>query len=244
MSDDFYIGYLPKAPARTARFTRRAVAAAGIATLFAGGALAVALPYYGNGVFEFGRHQDFVGTMRCDTVPQLKTDAADYVLVGYGKNRAPIELCGAAGQQVKINGTLITREGRQLIEVSSSEEIRSAAAPSVPSQRQSLGRATLTGEIVDSKCYFGVMNPAEGRAHRACAELCLKGGVPAVFVARDRTGATAHLIITQTNGKPMNDQLLRWAAESVEATGEVVRQGKWLIFRVDPTSLKPAGNVR
>lgn len=238
MSDDFYIGYLPKAPAATARFTRKTVIVVGVATLAAGAALAMTLPYYGDGVFEFGRHQDFVGTMRCDSVPQLSNSAADYVLVGYGKNRAAVELCGAAGKDVKITGTLIRREGRQLIEVVSSEEIRSATAPSLPAQ--SLGRVTLTGEIVDSKCYFGVMNPAEGRAHRACAELCLKGGVPAVFVVRDRTGATAHLIITQADGTPMNDQLLRWAAESVEATGEVVRQGKWLVFRLDPASLKLA----
>jgi hypothetical protein len=28
---------------------------------------------------------------------------------------------------------------------------------------------TLTGEIVDSKCYLGVMNPGQGKVHRDCA---------------------------------------------------------------------------
>jgi hypothetical protein len=95
----------------------------------------------------------------------------------------------------------------------------------------------LRGEIVDSKCYFGVMNPAEGRAHRACAELCLRGGVPAVFVVRDRSGATAHLIIAGVEGAPITDALLRWVGESVEGSGEVFRQGNWLVWRLDPMTL-------
>jgi len=99
-------------------------------------------------------------------------------------------------------------------------------------------RFTLTGEVVDSKCYFGVMNPAEGRAHRACAVQCLRGGVPAVFVARDRTGATTHLLVTGPNGEAINEALLPWTGEVVGASGEVVRQGQWLIWRIEPASLK------
>jgi len=240
MNDEFYIGYLPKAPPETGRFTRKVVIALGLAALGTAALLAVTLPYFGTGEFAFGQPRNFTGTIRCEMAPRLSADGTDYLLVGYGKNRVAPEICGATGNEVKLRGTLIQRDGRQLIEVTTAPQVGAAGpADTVPIP---LGKFTLTGEIVDSKCYFGVMNPAEGRLHRACAVLCLKGGVPAVFVARDRTGATIHLLITGPDGQPMNEKLLRWVGESVEAIGEVVRQGNWLVLRLDPMNLRSAGD--
>ena len=59
--------------------------------------------------------------------------------------------------------------------------------PRSSADRAGARRRTLTGEIVDSKCYLGAMNPGAGGA--ACAGLCLIGGIPA-FVTRDRAGAS------------------------------------------------------
>jgi len=238
--EPFYIGYLPKAPAETATFVRKVVACVVIAALVVAGGAAVVLPYFGDGEFQFGRPDEYRGVVRCETAPRLHSEGEDYLLVGYGKNRVAPEICGAAGTEVVLRGTLIRREGRQLLEVSSAPigervAVGNEAAPVL------LGRFTLRGEIVDSKCYFGVMNPAEGRAHRACAELCLRGGVPAVFVARDRAGATAHLLIAGPAGEPINEKLLRLVAEPVEAEGEVWRQGRWLVWRIDPAGVRRVG---
>jgi hypothetical protein len=137
---------------------------------------------------------------------------------------------------VTLRGTLIQRDGRQLIEVAARPNIGAPAESA--SEVVSLGRFTLRGEIVDSKCYFGVMNPAEGRLHRACAELCLRGGIPAVFVARDRAGRVAHLLIAGPDGRALDPTRLRWVGEAVEGPGEVVRQGKWLVWRIDPAALR------
>ncbi len=234
--DDFYIGYLPKAPARLARFTRMTVVVVAGVALAGGAALAVALPYFGAGVFEFGMPREFKGTLRCAAAPVLATPEADYLLVGGGKTRVAPEICGASGNDVTLRGTLIRRDGRQLLEVTDAPKKGSPAGPETA--EVALGRFTLTGEIVDSKCYFGVMNPGEGRAHRACAVQCLRGGVPAIFVARDRAGATTHLLVTGPTGEAINAALLRWTGESVEASGEVVRQGRWLVWKIEPASLK------
>ncbi len=239
MSDEFYIGYLPKAPPNTGRFVRKGVISLGLVALGAGIVLAVTLPYFGVGEFAFGQAREYSGTVRCEMAPRLSANGIDYLLVGYGKNRVAPEICGADGREVALRGTLIQREGRRLLEVTTPLQVRGTGSSS--EEKKSLGHFTLSGEIVDSKCYFGVMNPAEGRMHRACAVLCLRGGVPAVFVARDKSGATSHLLITGPDGQPMNEALLRWVGEGVEATGEVVRQGKWLVWRLDPTSLKLAG---
>lgn len=234
--DAFYVGYLPKSPDETARFVRRIVTAISSVALLAAFALAFALHYAGTGEFEFGRPRAIRGVVRCAVTPRLETTDVDYLLVGYGKNRVPPEICNANGHEVTLRGTLIQREGRRLLEVVSPPADRDPASgepAAIP-----VGRFTLRGEIVDSKCYFGVMNPAEGRSHRACAELCLRGGVPAVFVARDATGATAHLIIAGHDDAPINEALLQWVGEPVEASGDVVRQGKWLVWRLNPASLR------
>lgn len=241
MNDEFYIGYLPKAPPQTGRFTRKVVIALAIAALGAAVILAATLPYFGTGEFAFGQPHEYTGTVSCEMGPRLAAaDGTDYLLVGYGKNRVAPEICGASGNDVTLRGTLIQREGRQLLEVTTSPLLRGTGSPAVAAIP--LGKFTLTGEIVDSKCYFGVMNPAEGRLHRACAVLCLRGGVPAVFVARDQTGETLHLLITGPDGQPMNEQLLRWVGEGVQATGEVARQGKWLVWHLDPASIRLSAN--
>jgi hypothetical protein len=234
--DQFYIGYLPKAPPATASFVRRVVIAVSSAAAIAAATLAVTLRYGGAGEFEFGRPREVRGTVRCDVAPRLEGSDADYLLVGYGKNRVAPEICGMAGQQIVVQGRLIQREGKRLL------EIAAPANPAGPAVAESapvpLGRFTLRGEIVDSKCYFGVMNPGEGRAHRACAELCLRGGVPAVFVVRDAAGSTAHLILAGPNGTPINEALLQWVGEPIEASGEVTRHGRWLVWRLDLASLR------
>lgn len=43
---------------------------------------------------------------------------------------------------------------------------------------------TLDGELVDSKCYLGTMKPGDGKTHKSCAILCLRGGIPPLFVSK------------------------------------------------------------
>lgn len=240
--DEFYIGYLPKSPERTGRFTRRAVLAVATGALIAGVALAVSLPYLGGGRFEFGHPRAFAGQVLCGGAgpARLVTAEADHLLVSLGKHGAPVELCGATGTEVALTGTLIERDGRSLIELADQPAPVFGQPGADPEPVVPLGRFTLTGEIVDAKCYFGVMNPGEGRVHRACAMLCLRGGVPAVFVARDRRGGSAHLLLTGPDGGEVTRAVLPWVGETVEATGEVVRQGRWLVWRVVPGSMRLA----
>src|SRR5262249_34230834 len=87
------------------------------------------------------------------------------------------------------------------------------AAPAVD-----LGEAQLTGEIVDSKCYFGVMNPGNGKVHRDCAVRCISGGIPPAFLVRDANGQTATLLLV--NWKP---DVLNHIAEPITIRGRLSR---------------------
>lgn len=240
MNDDFFIGYLPKAPVATARFTRRVVAALAAGAVAAGVMAALVLPHLGEGLFQFGSPRDFSGVLRCEAshAPRLVGADGDYWLVGAGKHGAP-EICGADGRAVAVTGTLIERDGHRAIEVAGPAR-ETAAGDANAETVEFLGNFTLTGEIVDPKCYLGVMNPGEGRVHRACATLCLRGGITPAFVARDRTGATVSLVIAGPRGEAIAEVLSPWVGEGVEASGVVKRRGRSLFFLLDPASLRLA----
>ncbi len=101
-----------------------------------------------------------------------------------------------------------------------------------------LGKQTLVGEIVDSKCFLGVMNPGQLTPHRACAIRCISGGVPPVLLVRQQDGPAIYLLLVSVEGKPVNKQVLDLVAEPVEITGDVERQGELLILRADPTTYR------
>ncbi len=101
-----------------------------------------------------------------------------------------------------------------------------------------LGRQTLVGEIVDSKCFFGVMNPGDLTPHRACAIRCISGGVPPVLLVRQKDGPAIYLLLVSADGKAVNKQVLDMVAEPVQITGEVERQGELLILRAEPSTYR------
>lgn len=242
MNDDFYIGYLPQAPAATARHVRRVVAGLATALLAAAALLASTLPHLGEGLFQFGQVRTFAGILRVgpDGTALLVDDADDYLLVGPGKTGV-LEWCGGPPRAVTVPATLIERDARRVLELAGPpQDDATAARAEAAVSSASLGTFTLTGEIVDPKCYFGVMNPGEGRVHRACAVLCLRGGITPVFVARDRTGAAVPLLVATGSGGAPDPRLLRWVGEGVSGTGEVVRTGRWLTWRLDPATLRLA----
>ena len=91
---------------------------------------------------------------------------------------------------------------------------------------------TLTGEIVDSKCFLGVMVPGEGTTHRGCAALCLRGGIPAALHVKRPDGAASLYLIAGSSAT--RDQAIAWAGETVEMTGVVTQQGGWQVLTTEP----------
>jgi hypothetical protein len=77
------------------------------------------------------------------------------------------------------------------------------------------------GEIVDAKCYYGAMNPGNLKTHRACAIVCIKGGIPPVLLVRRKDDAPLYFFLTDPDGLPVNPDVLDYVAEPVEITGDV-----------------------
>ena len=97
-----------------------------------------------------------------------------------------------------------------------------------------MDRLTLSGEIVDSKCYLGVMNPGSGKVHRDCAVRCISGGAPPSFIARDAAGVLKVMLLTGADARTLNADVLDFVAEPLKITGTLVRRGDTLVLRAEP----------
>jgi hypothetical protein len=87
-----------------------------------------------------------------------------------------------------------------------------------------LGHAIFTGEIVDSKCYLGVMNPGRLEVHRACAKRCIAGGIPPMLAAHGDNGQEAHVLLVKADGSPFGDAILPLVGETVTLEGRLERR--------------------
>src|SRR6266702_4583056 len=248
--DEFYIGWEAKAAPGIGKTVRKTVVVVLTLALFAPVVLAVSQRMIGASVFEWGTHKTFSGILQTTAYPHLlvpRPGNADglsrfstYYLVGpwkFGLNPQAIEMF--AGKSVTLKGTLIYRGNQTMIEVlpSSIQMTNMVALTGLP-QAMPLGKQTLVGEIVDSKCFLGVMNPGQLVPHRACAIRCISGGVPPVLLVRQKDGQAIYLLLVSADGNAVNKLVLDMVAEPLEITGEVERQGELLILHADPTTYK------
>ncbi|HEX4950103.1 MAG TPA: hypothetical protein VFZ34_25785 [Blastocatellia bacterium] len=236
--EEFYVGYLPHAPRRLSKWIRNlCIVLLGSAALVAVG-LVWGLRKLPFSVFEFGQPQNFEGIIQARPYPTLLLRngkaLTQHVLVAEGKHGA--EVAEFDGRTVRLKATRIYRDGLTMLEVvtDSLQVVNDAAITDLPAQ--DLGTFTLVGEIVDSKCYVGVMNPGETKVHRECAVRCISGGIPPMLVARDVAGNTIALQLVSSSGAPVNQAVLDLVAEPVQITGQVVRRGEQLMLKADPNT--------
>ena len=246
---EFYIGYLPKMPKGIAGFVRLFIGLLLLAGMVFCILFLTGQKPFANSVFEFGNIKDFEGTVQAEPIPFLLVEKAEknnrlptferIPLVAEFKGGAERLVRDFNGHRVKLKGTRIYRDELQMIEVvEGSVEKSEGEAQQDDEKKESLGVQTLKGEIIDSKCYLGVMNPGNKKTHKICAINCLRGGIPALFVVKDGGGNTSELWLLGKNGKPVNKQILDYVAEPVEITGEVERKGDHLYFYSDPANIK------
>jgi hypothetical protein len=247
MNDEFYIGWEDKAAPGIRRFVRNAVLLLLSGCLGSALVLAARQRTIGVSVFEWGTVKMFSGILQTQPYPHLlvprpgapdsQTGFSTYYLVApfkHGLNREA--LSPLDGKTVSLKGTLIYRGNETMVEAIP-DSIK-AADKQLPLLRglktESLGRQTFVGEIVDSKCCLGVMNPGQLVPHRDCAILCISGGIPPILLVRQKIGPPIYLLLASADNQPVNQQVLDLVAEPVRITGEVERQGDLLTLRADP----------
>jgi hypothetical protein len=249
----FYIGYLPKMPASIRKFLLPLLILLGIAA----GVLAFVLVSnqkgYSNSVFEFGQYTTVEGILIKEPAPMLLLDHGPdsynkqrgILLVGFGKfgaNGAIYQMENDLGQpldnaKVQLRGTLIYDDGLSLLELTEGKRSLLTEKPTFLKMPHSMatqhGTATLKGEIIDTKCYFGVMKPGDGKLHRSCAIRCISGGIPPAVQVMDQAGNTRYYLIQGPNGEAINEKVLDYVADPVQISGKVFRQNGWWFVRTE-----------
>jgi hypothetical protein len=86
------------------------------------------------------------------------------------------------------------------------------------------------------------MKPGDGKTHKACATLCIRGGIPPMFASPQPGGQTRQYLIVKANGEPLDsttlEAILPYVADPVEVTGTVELQaGRWLL-RLNPADIR------
>jgi hypothetical protein len=247
---EFYVGYLPKAPSGIASriwwtLSVLFLVAAGGATIFA-----KVQRTYSPAVFEFGQERTFEGIVDVRPYPALlvprpgaavgQESFSRYTLVAAGKHGALAQVSTFAGKTVRLRGTLIYRDDQTMVELVSGTVSELAEQNHPQETVQNLGIFTLTGEIVDSKCNFGVMNPGNGKVHRDCAVRCLSGGIPPAFVTNNFNGQRATLLLTAPDRQPLpKEAFLNRVAQPVSIRGNVTQLGETLLLEVRPDMIIP-----
>lgn len=245
MNEDFYVGYLPTMPKSLAKITKAFIVSVFIAAIVLTGVLWFGQKPFAKSFFEFGAVKDFEGTIEARPIPFLLVEKSDknnglpaferFPLVAEGKHGFDAE--NLDGARVKLKGTLIYRDDLRMIEVAANS-LEKVGENSNNFEEESLGNFTLRGEIVDSKCYLGVMNPGAAKPHRDCAVACLRGGIPPLLIVRDKAGNVSPLWLLSEAGERVNKEILDFVAEPVEVSGKVSRLGDQLFFRIDPQRIK------
>lgn len=222
---DLYVGYLP-VPKRYVQFVRVVVPLTlwGLAMLGLAWASRQADP--GGAVWEDEAPRAFPGMVIAKPYPLL-LDAGGpgdslvtHMLVEGGKHggqrAVPFDQ-----QFVMVRGYRLSRDGREIIELAEDNDAIAPAqgAPLTNATPTLTGLKTLRGEIVDSKCYLGAMKPGEGKTHKACASLCVRGGIPPMLVTLAPDGTLGYTIIARSESEPVGEEVLQYVGDEVIVQG-------------------------
>lgn len=253
--DEFYVGYLPEAPEQTSAFLRWALVGVGAAVVIIGLVLVISQRPFSSSEFDYGRYTTHEGYIFNYPVPHLKvnsgmdstgkTNYQTLLLVGFGKAGAnktltkfESQLGALEGKFVRISGELIHGNGKGLLQLSEDrvpEILQQQGDYKNPIHLNEVkATAHITGEIVDPKCFFGVMKPGEGKPHRSCAIRCLAGGIPPIFHTTENSD---YFLLLGENFQPVNQRVLDMVGDNIELTGRTVQWDDWKILLIKEESL-------
>ena len=239
---DLYVGYL-KTPGAHKALLR--VVLPLVIVLFAVVAAAVSAQMRdpGEAVWDIASSKQWTGRLVEDPFPMLITDEGEAVLiVEIGKFGALPRLQDHIGKRVTLEGFPLERDGRKMIELLEGDD-------AFVSISDDAGRAVenvvgdepvaMVGEIVDGKCFLGAMKPGDGKAHKACAVLCIRGGLPPMVRTRDEAGAWIYPLLMVDGSTDLPDRVLDLIAEPVRIEGALGRVGDLWVISCDGECVRP-----
>lgn len=237
---DFFVGYLPT-PKSLRIFYRVLVPILLLVGLLVGYRIAAQQESAGAGQWNPAEIATVEGLLRVDPYPVLHLASGESVLlVRAGKASALEYVNGFIDQHVSIRGVPIERGGWKMLEIYGADDVQAwnPALPVVPPPIQSAEEVTYAGEIVDSKCFLGVMKPGSGKVHRACAAMCLTGGLPPMLVVSDPQGNKYGYMLVNAEGESASRELVPDVAIPVTVSGNLEIRGDLTYLRINTNGVR------
>jgi hypothetical protein len=250
--NEFYVGYLLKAPRQIACASKRAIII--LFTVMIGVAAITALEQkeFSPGSFEYGLQTAMDGYLFTKPVPHIQVPLGKNIwnkelyqtvlLVGSGKAGAdnfvfshrPLQK-KVEGTKVRLTGSLIYSDGKTLLQVEEASNLEylegKLAAASVQGDQEKI---VVSGEIVDPKCFFGVMKPGEGKTHRSCAIRCIAGGIPPVF----KTDSSGYFLLVNENNERVSSEIVNIVGDHVVLEGVTRHLNDWRLLQIDSEKIR------
>jgi hypothetical protein len=251
-SRPFYIGWMGAAPKALVQFIKKYLLFIFILAVVLGTLLALSQKKFGTGNFEFGTLTDIKGIYFDKPVPCIKVlngkdiwGNQSYItipLVGYGKHGAEGAIRELEKEkntilnqkEITLRGTLLYNDGVTILQVDkndnrdlifSNKTIPAELLPKV----KDLGTTKIKGEIIDPKCYFGVMKPGEGKPHRDCAIRCILGGISPMLAVKNEHGEANYYLLASSDGGSINSAVQDYVAEPVELEAHLIQYDDWVV---------------
>lgn len=250
-NDEFYVPYIEGSLGTKTKQTLKRFVIVSI-LLIAASALLFSFTQkpFKNATFELLSETKITGTFHENPYPMLRVEVAEntyknILLLGFGKSSAnpfleklQSEVKNLNGKQLSIEGNLIYYNGKTLIQITDDEKVtlESSSKKQIPT-KEVVSKMTLQGEIIDPKCYFGVMKPGKGKIHRSCAVRCISGGIPPVLATTDNNNMSQYYLLTDLNGNPINKAVLPFIGKPSEIRGIVEKMEDWYLLKVDISNI-------
>ncbi|MEL6739577.1 MAG: hypothetical protein AAFP26_02855, partial [Planctomycetota bacterium] len=194
---------------------------------------------------DIAAERSWSGTLVLEPYPMLvDSEGVGWFVVGIGKFGVHDRLAGFDGGAVTVRGYALQREHRRMIELGPGagtiELVGDAGASTAPPLRN-VREVAFVGEIVDGKCYLGAMKPGDGKAHKACATLCIEGGLPPL-VAGEIPGAGGLYPLLRVDGHSvLPSEVLALVGEPVRIRGRLGEINGLPVLDIKAGDVEPAG---
>lgn len=245
--DELYVGYLP-VPPKQRNFLRWCVPVTLWIFCAAGFLWARSQHSPGAAVWDDGgQPMKLHGVIVSNPYPLLFTNGASgkiqaVLLVEAGKHGSHQRFSGLNGRSATVSGWPLHRDGRRMLELEPTDAAvvadAEAPSPTLSPALKVVGSVTLRGEIVDSKCFLGAMKPGEGKTHKECATLCIRGGIPPMFVTRDTAGTATYYLLQDPSGGAIDPAIFPLIADPVEINADLGTWGGLNVLNVRPESIR------
>lgn len=244
--NDFFVGYSDQIPHKSKKGIRRFVVISALVLVVTAVLFSFTQKPFTNATFELTNESTLTGMFYQKPYPMLRVKDSmggtrSILLLGFGKFGANKyidhlleENQSLNGQQLEIKGNLIYYNNKTLLQITNQEKVQILGESNVKLTPEfNADIATLEGEIVDPKCYFGVMKPGFGKIHRSCAIRCISGGIPPVFVSSDSLDPSPYYIITNSRGEPIHGELAAYIGKAALLRGETILLDDWKYIKLD-----------